>query len=360
MPSRLRNFILFLIISYPFYYFVPQVGDVLSHFFEIVYFFFIDVLILFYLSFFITRFRVAGLAFFICFCVWLTQFSSISDIRPYFFILTLFLLSVYSVQENGEFNYGILRRYPIIFIFLSFISLFLPWSYIDAGARFKGFSLSPTHYSVYGLCAMIFSLYFLRNTVLKWFCVIAITYFIFRSETRLALAVLLMIFSFAFFDKITLRLKSIIASLIIILFSLSYIVYSLITKYTDVFSLRYSGGDDKSYEARTIIQGHVLDDWQNSTLFQYVFGHGAESARNMLIDIYGFDIMPHNDFLKLLYDFGLIGFIVFIFAVFKCGRLNLITLSLLAVYISAFYHNMAYSIFAIAIMVVLRKVRTSP
>ncbi|STA80135.1 Uncharacterised protein [Citrobacter koseri] len=24
----------------------------------------------------------------------------------------------------------------------------------------------------------------------------------------------------------------------------------------------------------------------------------------MLIDIYGYDIMPHNDFVKLFYDFG--------------------------------------------------------
>ncbi|TDN55624.1 O-antigen ligase family protein [Scandinavium goeteborgense] len=353
MLIRFRDLIFLLIVVYPFYYFVPQISEGLSHFFEIIYFSFIDFLIVLYLSFYITKLKGAGLYFLLTLLIWSFQFSSFADIRPYFFILTLFLLSLYAAQIQEGYNPLILRIYPVVFIILSLISLFLPWAYIDDGTRFKGFSLSPTHYSVYALCGVVLALRFIKNKVIKITCVVIITFFVYKSETRLALAVLALIFAFYYFDKITLFFRKIISVSIIALFSLSYIVYSLITKYTDVFSLRYSGGDDKSYEARTIIQGHVLDEWQRSSFAQYLFGHGAESARNLLIDIYGFDIMPHNDFLKLLYDFGFIGFAIFIIAVSKYGKNGLLSLSLLAIYISAFYHNMAYSLFVIAMMIIL-------
>ncbi|MGX5078347.1 O-antigen ligase family protein [Enterobacter mori] len=359
MLEKMRNVILFFIVLYPFLYFIPQIGDVFSHFFEIIYFLFIDVLILIYLSFYIQRLKLAGLSLLFTFVVWLCQFNNIADIRPYFFILTLWLISLFGAQRNGVFNDFTLKLYPFVFIVLSFISLFLPWSYIDDGARYKGFSLSPTHYSVYALCAVIFCLQCIRSKCVKAIYIILLVYFIYRSETRLALAVLVLIFVFYYFDRITLALRGFAAFTVIAMFSLSYLVYSLITKYTDIFTIRYAGGEDKSYEARTLIQGHVLDEWQNSSLSQYIFGHGAESARNMLIEIYGYDIMPHNDFLKLLYDFGFIGFIFFIFAIFKYGKNNLMTLSFLTVYISAFYHNMAYSLFAISMMIVLNSYKNN-
>lgn len=353
MLDKMRNTIFFLIVMYPFIYFIPQVGEVLSHFFEIIYFSFIDALILIYLSFHATRLKLAGLSFLMTFLIWMFQFTNFADVRPYFFVITLFLISIFASQRDGIFNEFALRFYPLVFIALSVISLFLPWAYIDNGERYKGFSLSPTHYSVYALCAVVFCLQFINNNIIKVLYVLIISYFIYRSETRLALAVLALIFLFYYFKKISLMLRRVAAFVIIAAFSLSYLIYSLITKYTNFFTIRYSGGEDKSYEARTIIQGHVLDAWQNSSLEQYIFGHGAESARNMLIEIYGYDIMPHNDFLKLLYDFGFIGFAFFILAVYKYGKKNLMALSLLSIYISAFYHNMAYSFFAISMMIVL-------
>ncbi|UYW74431.1 O-antigen ligase family protein [Pseudocitrobacter faecalis] len=160
------------------------------------------------------------------------------------------------------------------------------------------------------------SVYFrsIKNKVIKVIFLFIFAFLIYRSETRLALVVFLMIIGFYSFRHITLYFRRAVALSVICVFSLSYLVYSFIIKYSDIFSMRYGAGEDKSYEARTLIQSHVLDDWQNSSFVQYIFGHGAEAARNMLIDIYGFDIMPHNDFLKLLYDFGILGFIVFIVA----------------------------------------------
>lgn len=88
-------------------------------------------------------------------------------------------------------------------------------SYIDDGARFKGFSLSPTHYSVYALCGVVFAFEFIKNNftkVLYYYFVLLIFY----SETRLALVVLLGIISLYCFSKIAMKLKKVISFGIII------------------------------------------------------------------------------------------------------------------------------------------------
>ena len=349
----LRGLILTLIVTYPFYYAIPVVDTNFGHFFEILYFAFVDFLILIYLCCYFNKFRMAGLGIFITFIIWIWQFNGVDNVRPYFFLLTLLLLSFFSVQDKTDNDYKVLKFYPLFFIVVSCISIFFHSSYIDDGARFKGFSLSPTHYSVYALCGVVFAFEFIKNNITKVCCIIILSFFIFYSETRLALVVLLGIISLYCFSKITMKLKKVISFCIIIFFSLSYIAYALIAKYTTIFSGRYEGGDDKSYEARTLIQEHIFDALNNSSLTQYIFGHGAESARNMLIDIYGYDIMPHNDFVKLFYDFGAIGAIVFLICLYRYGYRNLLSLSLLSIYISAFYHNMAYSLFVVALLITL-------
>lgn len=89
-------------------------------------------------------------------------------------------------------------------------------SYIDDGARFKGFSLSPTHYSVYALCGVVFAFEFIKNNFTKVCCIIILSFFIFYSETRLALVVLLGIISLYCFSKIAMKLKKVISFGIII------------------------------------------------------------------------------------------------------------------------------------------------
>lgn len=63
----------------------------------------------------------------------------------------------------------------------------------------------------------------------------------------------------------------------------------------------------------------LLDVWNmqiNSSIFEWVFGHGYNAVMN---DI-GYGLSAHNDYAEILYDYGLIAFALFIVFIFSMIR----------------------------------------
>ncbi|NME67671.1 hypothetical protein [Flammeovirga aprica] len=91
-----------------------------------------------------------------------------------------------------------------------------------------------------------------------------------------------------------------------------------------------------------------------SSLCSMIFGHGVMNFK-LVWD----GIMPHNDFILILFDFGLIIFGLFIYTVFKivwisCKKKNLVILFILLLFIlRLFTENVIYSYYTFQIFILI-------
>lgn len=84
--------------------------------------------------------------------------------------------------------------------------------------------------------------------------------------------------------------------------------YYIIKDFIGPILERFSALESDHGSGRTIIYSQVLSGISNSDFFHLVFGHGFKSVTSITID----NVMAHNDLLELLYDFGIIGSVIYI------------------------------------------------
>lgn len=349
-----------LILFYPLLYGIPGIQDGLGHFFEVIYFSMLFPLILMNTALNVTNIKlsVTWLVLLGVFFSWVIGFNEVSNARPYFYLLGLIFISLYVSQDT--LHIGDVKKisavYIVLFITLSVVFFMFDSAYIDDGERYKGFAMSPTHFSVYALCTSViaYNSFLQKKNVI--ICFVAFSLLIFFSETRLSLLVFILITSiFLFSEHIKKHLKLYFVMLFLF-FSLSYPIYGVIYQYTKVVSLRYEGDADKSFDSRLLIQQVIFDEFSRAEEKDLLLGHGAEAARNRLIQFYGQDVMPHNDYIRIIYDYGLLGFTLFVMLLYFLSTKNIYTLSFSAIYLSSFYHNMAFSLYVIAMIIISGKI----
>ncbi|MFO0323105.1 MAG: hypothetical protein ACK504_11845, partial [Bacteroidota bacterium] len=96
----------------------------------------------------------------------------------------------------------------------------------------------------------------------------------------------------------------------------------------------------------------VYNEYLNKTsVGEKLFGKGSEEARKLVLKKIKYDIFPHNDFIRLAYDFGIICTILFLFFLYRISRINNVSFLILLLYLFSFYHNMVYDFFLISILV---------
>ena len=91
-----------------------------------------------------------------------------------------------------------------------------------------------------------------------------------------------------------------------------YIIHDFIGSVVE----RFSGLESDQGSGRTMIYSQVLSGLSQSDFFHLIFGHGYKSVKTITMG----NVMAHNDILELLYDFGLIGAVIyflFILSLFK-------------------------------------------
>lgn len=153
-------------------------------------------------------------------------------------------------------------------------------------------------------------IYYYRSSLIKFTLILLFLFVAFDSTKRTA--IIIAVVSVILFLVLNLgqlrRNKLIYFAVIIAVFSFPYINASLQSNESfEIASERLQNFDDESNETRTDMYGLVINEVQNANLFAVSFGHGYNAVTK---DIFGHP--AHNDYLEIIYDYGLITSVLYI------------------------------------------------
>lgn len=280
-------------------------------------------------------------------------FSVFSNTSTSLFALVFFLLFPLSENIAGYFTREKASFYRGFFIlyWLTIFYTFLLYFYFPVwfqGTRFSGFSPTPTTFTTYLL--LIFVIYFFIEKS-KFRLIVSFFptfFFVFISQTRISILLLIIVLFFRFFhDIVSNNLSKFF--IIMVLFSISlYPITASFDEYFD-FSSRYDNEIDYSKLTRLALFNNQIEALSNESLIQFLFGNGIKSGNKVGFDYLDYNIDQHNDFFILIYEYGFIFFLVFVFFLYKICNSSL-TLAVMSIYLFSFYHNMIYSVYSIFIL----------
>lgn len=100
--------------------------------------------------------------------------------------------------------------------------------------------------------------------------------------------------------------KITITGLLLIAFMPTYIILKEKMGYLLFrFTLDGASGRDEIYSS-------ILEAFQNSTFWEFCFGHGFFSVFEVTSAIFGFGLMAHSDYLEIILDLGLLGIMIYL------------------------------------------------
>lgn len=139
-------------------------------------------------------------------------------------------------------------------------------------------------------------------TVLIFFCV----FLSFKRSAIVISSVIIFTMILLFFKN---EKKRNTALMLVIVFTIAIVTMPILLERTNMQSI-YSMWLERFSDSNT--RGTILLDVWNmqieSSFFEWIFGHGYNAVMN---DI-GYGLSAHNDYLEILYDYGLIAFVLFI------------------------------------------------
>ena len=104
--------------------------------------------------------------------------------------------------------------------------------------------------------------------------------------------------------------------------------------------------DSKSGDARTMIYISTIQAYTDLDLFSFIFGAGSGSSSKVVMECIGgvpvagyHRLYPHNIILEVLYEYGIIGIILFYKVCISAFLLNLrdLKLNLTTIYLTSFW-----------------------
>jgi O-Antigen ligase len=280
----------------------------------------------------------------------LLNFTTFRYSMPVFFLVYLIFLLRIS-EFGGLWTTGLIRKVGLLYLVFSLIYLFLGSSFEFQG-RFSGFSDSSTTYSIFIITIVLLlirtnlSIYYKGIIYVIGIILVAITL------TRLNLAFYLLIPFFILVSRANPNRRSLFIIIYVVLLNLVYPIYNTIAqRYPEIIEVRYADGKDASFGLRIALFNEVYSNWNDSEPWNKYFGNGLEDARQHIIELHKLDLLPHNDFMRILNDFGLIPSILFLIWLVRIINSNRTTFILGLLYFLSFYHNMVYNLYIISIIV---------
>lgn len=284
------------------------------------------------------------------------NFTSIRFSLPIFFaVFAVVLVLILSSLKEKNIDFKLLSGFLLLYFALSVPFLFLSQGYTSQ-QRFMGFVGSPTIFSGYitsifviissrwKLLSLKFMLYYLVLIVL-----------VYLTKTRLIL-VLLVIYPALLF---LIQQKKIVSRRVVFIFffAITFLIYPLynlvINWFPGLVTLRYGKTPDSSFELRNYLFLETEKAYFNGNTWDQLMGKGNEYSRNLVLDLLEIDLMPHNDYMRILLDWGAIGFIIFSMVLFRLAVANNYTLLLCLVYMILFYSNTVFNLFLISLIIIL-------
>ena len=353
------NTVLFWTLLYPILLFVPSLFRINAFSVTAPYFFLVFLTLMCFLAF---RKRLAiprrGILALIALMlgVSIINFTTIRYSLPLFFTVYAFVLAVVmSSIDNRQINFKLFSRFLIVYIALSIPFIFLPQGYTSQ-QRFMGFVGSPTIYS--GFITSIFVVISLRwkLTSIKFIGLYLLVFaLVYLTKTRLLLIFLLI------YPVLMLLLKTRFAlnrkQIFVAFYAVTFLIYPLYNRVVEWFpsllTLRYGRQEDASFRLRNYLFLESEKEYFSGSLLQMLFGRGNEYSRNFVMDLMDIDLMPHNDYMRILIDWGLIGFLVFSLLLFVLAIKNNYTLLLCLVYMILFYSNTVFNIYLFSLILIV-------
>lgn len=351
------NKILFIVLFYPIFLFFPNVFGKESFFLTTPYFFivflFLTAILLFRSKFYFPiNFKILVLLIIIVFY----NFSSFRYSLPVFFILYVFVLNaVLTSMEKDKISIKMLELIFYLYVIISIPFIFLNNGW-DISNRFVGFVGSPTVYagimaSGYAIVTKNWKQKTFKNIVLY----VIIFGFIFMTKTRLLLIFMAVFPVFKYFLNYKSWFSKKKVYIVFLITTMS--VYPLYGVVTDLFpslvSIRYEeGSKDKSFGLRLYLNKFMLDDFKEGTFREKVLGKGNEYSRILVKEKFKADLMPHNDFWRILNDWGALGLVVLLYFIFKISIKNNNVFYISLIYILLFYSNMVFNVFIISLLII--------
>ena len=267
----------------------------------------------------------------------------------YIFTLQLFLSKYSKAVDYTDFEY--FKHYLFFYLALSVFFIIAPVAPSQRVFRFEGFLGSPTVYSAFLVLLYILAEPSFKKKWIKiiWYLIVFI--FVFLSKTRLVL-ILMIILPFLFFaiDRWKLSLKKIFITVFFVLLAL-YPVYSTVVEYfPNLVTIRYEQGKDRSYDLRLYLYNLTQKDFLLQETKGQIFGQGNEHSRLLVKKRIKADVFPHNDFMRLLNDWGIIGFLLFAFVIYRYGIRSKTALLIAIMYLIQFYSNLVFNMFLVSVL----------
>jgi hypothetical protein len=222
-----------------------------------------------------------------------------------------------------------------------------------AADRFTGFIGSPTIYSGFLVSIFIIASFKNRMGSLKFIILFLITLFlVYLTKTRL-LIILMILYPILRLLNLN-RMWATRKFYFLIFYFVTLLIYPLyslvIAFFPSLVSLRYEGKEDSSFSLRIYLYEELKEVYLNGSITEKLFGRGNEYSRIYVDKIMEADLMPHNDFIRLMIDWGAIGLLVFSIILYKIAIKNDLCLYLALVYMVLFYSNTVFNLFLISLL----------
>lgn len=284
------------------------------------------------------------------------NFSTFRYSMPILFLIFSLMFSwALSILKDRNLNLRIFHFFFAIYLLFSFPFLFIATGYINEH-RFMGFMGSPTIYS--GFITAIFVVLTVSIKLKTWrfllFYFITFT-LVYITKTRLLIVFLLLypVLKELLQSKIWINRKNIF----LVFYGVTFFIYPLYNRVTDLFpgliAMRYGNNEDTSFSLRNYLFLECEKEFYAGNWMEKLLGKGNEYSRNFVKELLNIDLMPHNDYIRILIDWGLVGFLLFSILIYRLAIKNNYTLFLVLVYMILFYSNIVFNMYIISIILIL-------
>lgn len=247
--------------------------------------------------------------------VWLIIVSIITAINSTNLVLdiiqvtlwpTTYFASYLLCSSDPSFSKDIKKTFVAIFIMG--VGYFIMGKEIQISMLRSGYIASAN--SVFCVLTVLPFLLLLKNRsfslaaiVVTFLCVL----FSNKRSATLAFAIALIPTLLAYLNGIKSKVRRVILVILICVGCLMAFFYINSTYLEGNIFLRYQSIEDDGGSGRVDIWAYVMNAFQNSDFFSKFFGHGHYAVSGL-----GSATAAHNDFLEVLYDYGIIAFIIYL------------------------------------------------
>lgn len=286
----------------------------------------------------------------------LINFSSLRYSLPIFFSFYIFIFQLYIFFiPNVSFSKTtVFYLFAYVVLSVVFYSLF-DFTFMEIGERFNGFTGSPTTYAA--IMAIIYILadrYLNHNFYTRLLLYLVIFILVLLSKTRLVL-LFMIVYPVLFY---IINKKAYSYSVVFVgTFLVLYFVYPIYTIIADIFpeliTMRYDDNRDASFGLRIYLYNILQTDFLNGSIWEMLFGKGNEYSRLLVYERFSQDLFPHNDFIRIIIDWGIIGGGAFFYFLYRLSKRNLTALFISILYLILFYSNMIFNLYIISILIII-------